>query len=124
MRAQLTAVRHGLLELHKALLDDERERYERTHGKVTAAKMLQLAFQDPQFAWLRAMSELIVGIDELLDNKDASDADLEGLLTSARALLTPAGQSTAFAREYEAALQRDPHVVVLHARVRRALDAG
>jgi hypothetical protein len=124
MRAQLTAVRHGLLELHKALLDAERERYERTHGKVTAGKMLQLAFQDPQFAWLRSMSELIVRIDELLDNKDASDADLEGLLTSARALLTPAGQSTTFAREYEAALQRDPHVVVLHARVTRALDAG
>ena len=36
---------------------------------------------------------------ELLDNKEASHADLEGLLTSARALLTPAGQSTAFARE-------------------------
>jgi len=120
----LTAVRHGLLELHKALLDAERERYERTHGKVTAGKMLQLAFQDPQFAWLRSMSELIVRIDELLDNKEASDADLEDLLTSARALLTPAGQSTAFAREYEAALQRDPHVVVLHARVTRALDAG
>jgi hypothetical protein len=124
MRARLTAVRHGLLELHKALLDAERERYERTHGKVTAGKMLQLAFQDPQFAWLRSMSELIVRIDELLDNKEASDADLEDLLTSARALLTPAGQSTAFAREYEAALQRDPHVVVLHARVTRALDAG
>jgi len=124
MRARLTAVRHGLLELHKALLDAERERYERTHGKVTAGKMLQLAFQDPQFAWLRSMSELIVRIDELLDNKEAIDADLEDLLTSARALLTPAGQSTAFAREYEAALQRDPHVVVLHARVTRALDAG
>ena len=68
MRARLTAVRHGLLELHKALLDAERERYERTHGKVTAGKMLQLAFQDPQFAWLRSMSELIVRIDELLDN--------------------------------------------------------
>jgi hypothetical protein len=124
MRAQLTAVRHGLLELHKALLDAERERYEGTHGKVTAVKMLQLAFQDPQFAWLRSMSELIVRIDELLDNKEASDADLEGLLTSARALLTPAGQSTDFAREYEAALKRDPHVAVLHARVTRALDAA
>jgi hypothetical protein len=102
----LTAVRHGLLELHKALLDGERERYEQIHGKVTAGKMLQLAFQDPQFAWLRSMSELIVRIDELLDTEDATDA---------------AGQSTAFAREYEAALQRDPHGVVLHARVTQAL---
>ena len=124
MRARLVAVRHGLLALHKALLDGERERYEQIHGKVTAGKMLQLAFQDPQFAWLRSMSELIVRIDELLDTEAAGDADLESLLTSARALLTTAGQSTTFAREYEAALQRDPQVVVLHGHVTKALDAS
>ena len=91
-------MRHGLLELHKALLDGERERYEQVHGKVTAGKMLQLAFQDPQFAWLRSMSELIVRIDEFLDTDEANDADVETLLTSTRTLLTTAGQSTNFAR--------------------------
>ena len=121
MRARLAAVRHGLLELHKALLDGERERYELINGKVTAARMLQLAFQDPQFAWLRSMSELIVRIDELLDTDEANDTDVESLLTSARTLLTTAGHSTTFAREYEAALQRDPRVVVLHGRVTQAL---
>jgi hypothetical protein len=124
MRARLVAVRHGLLELHKALLDGERERYERVHGKVTAGKMLQLAFQDPQFAWLRSMSELIVRIDELLDTEEATDADVESLLTSARSLLTTGEQSTTFAREYEAALRRDPHVTALHGRVTQALDAS
>ena len=117
-------MRHGLLELHKALLDAERERYERVHGKVTAGKMLQLAFQDPQFAWLRSMSELIVRIDELLEAEEASDGDAESLLATTRSLLTTSDQSTNFAREYEAALQRDPHVVVLHGRVVRALDAS
>jgi hypothetical protein len=70
------------------------------------------------------MSELIVRIDELLETEEATDTDLESLLTSARTLLTTAGQSTTFAREYEAALQRDPHVVVLHGRVTRALDVS
>ena len=124
MRARLPAVRHGLLELHKALLDRERERYERIHGKVTAGKMLQLAFQDPQFAWLRSMSELIVRIDELLDTEEAGDGDAASLLATARALLTTSDQSTTFSREYEAALQRDPHIVVLHGRVVRALDGS
>ena len=124
MRARLAAVRHGLLALHKALLDGERERYERIHGKVTAGKMLQLAFQDPQFAWLRSMSELIVRIDELLETEDAGDADVESLLTIARTLLTTAEQSTTFAREYEAALQRNPRIVVLHGRMMQALDAS
>jgi len=124
MRARLSAVRHGLLELHKALLDGERERYERVHGKVTAGKMLQLAFQDPQFAWLRSISELIVRIDELLETEEASGGDAESLLATTRSLLTTSDQSTTFAREYEAALQRDPHVAVLHGRVVRALDAS
>jgi hypothetical protein len=121
IRARVAAVRHGLLELHKALLDAERGTYEGIHGKVTAGKMLQLAFEDPQFAWLRSLSELIVRIDELLENEEAADSEFDNLLTTVRVLLTPAGEPTTFAREYDAALQRDPHIVVLHGRVMRAL---
>ena len=122
MRARVATVRHGLLELHKALLDAERGTYEGIHGKVTAGKMLQLAFEDPQFAWLRSLSELIVRIDELAENKEAADSEFDNLLTTVRVLLTPAaGEPTTFARAYDAALQRDPHIVVLHGRVMRAL---
>ena len=121
MKARLTAVRHGLLDLHKALLDAERAKYEQIHGKISAGKLLQLAFQDTQFAWLRSLSELIVRIDELLENQEATDSDRESLLAAARTLLTIAGQSTSFAREYDAALQRDPDIVLLHARVMQAL---
>jgi hypothetical protein len=121
-KARVSVARHGLLELHKALLDAERARYEAIHGKVTAGRMLQLALQDPQFAWLRSMSELIVRIDELLDTDEAGDSEAEGLLASARALLNTSTQSTNFAREYEAALQRDPTIVVRHGRVMQALD--
>jgi hypothetical protein len=32
---KLTDVRHALLRLHKALLDDQRIVYERAHGTVT-----------------------------------------------------------------------------------------
>jgi len=120
-KTRLATVRHGLLELHKTLLDSERAKYEEIHGKVTAGKMLQLAFQDAQFAWLRSLSELIVRIDELLEAKDASDSDRENLLATVRALLTISGQSTSFSREYDLALQADPHVVVLHGRVMQAL---
>jgi hypothetical protein len=121
MKARLAAVRLGLLELHKALLDAERAKYEQIHGKVTAGTMLQLAFSNAQFAWLRSLSELIVKIDELLEAKEATDSDRENLLATARTLLTTSGQSTTFAREYDAALQRDPHIVVLHGRVAQAL---
>ena len=121
MKDRLAAVRLGLLELHKALLDAERDKYEQIHGKVTPAQMLQLAFSDAQFAWLRSLSELIVKIDELLETEKATDSDRENLMATARTLLTTAGQSTNFAREYDAALQRDPHIVVLHGRVMQAV---
>jgi histidinol-phosphate/aromatic aminotransferase/cobyric acid decarboxylase-like protein len=121
MKARLAAVRLGLLQLHKALLDAERDRYEQIHGKVTAGKMLQLALQDARFAWLRSLSELIVRIDERLE-EEASDSDLENLLATARSLLTTAGQPTSFAVEYDAALQRDPQIVVLHGRVMQSLS--
>jgi hypothetical protein len=122
IRTRLTAVRHGLLDLHKALLDAERQRYEQTHGKVTAVQMLQLALQDPQFAWLRSMSELIVRIDELVDTGNASDGDAAALLATARGLLNPADPSTPFARAYDAALNHDPLIVARHGRVMHALD--
>src|ERR1700730_17721213 len=89
MKARLAAVRLGLLELHKALLDAERAKYEQIHG--------------------------------LLETENATDSDRETLLATARTLLTTSGQSTTFAREYDAALQRDPHIVVLHGRVAQAL---
>jgi hypothetical protein len=121
MKARLAATRLGLLQLHKALLDAEREKYEQVHGKVTAGKMLQLALQDAQFAWLRSLSELIVRIDERLEVEETSDSDLENLLATARSLLTTSAQPTSFAVEYDAALQRDPHIVVLHGRVMQTL---
>ena len=67
VRRRLNDARLGLLALHKALLDYERIRYERTHGRVeSSGAFLQLAIGDPQFAWLRSISEVVVQIDQLL----------------------------------------------------------
>src|SRR5436305_1703129 len=53
-RSNLNELRHRLLDLHKALLDAERLRYEREHGRMEGgAQMLQLLAFDPAFAWLR-----------------------------------------------------------------------
>src|SRR5580765_5767341 len=67
----LTQVRHSLLDLHKALIERERAAYEKGHGAVTPAQMLQLLIRDSAFSWLHPISELIVRVDELISN--ASD---------------------------------------------------
>src|SRR6478609_1271776 len=68
---QLNDLRHGLLALHKTLLDRQRLWYEREHGRLeSGGQMLQLLAYDPAFAWLRVLSALIVQIDERLDDKE------------------------------------------------------
>jgi len=66
---QLKQLRHGLLRLHKLLLDLERRGYERARGRIgNSYEFLQLALKDPWFDWLHRLSELIVQIDEALDS--------------------------------------------------------
>jgi hypothetical protein len=106
---RLREVRLALLRLHKALLEDERAVYERARGRVTGGELLQLLINHEQFAWLRAFSELIVRMDELLDLKGAATGrDVAVLIAEARALLVPEDRTGGHARRYQAALERGP----------------
>jgi hypothetical protein len=63
VRRGLKDLRHGLLRLHKALLDSEQVTYERINGRVASSgQLLQLVMTDPWFAWLRPLSHLVVRI--------------------------------------------------------------
>lgn len=105
----------ALLNLHKILLDDERAAYEREHGRVAPAKMLQLVIGDAQFAWLRHISELIIQIDELAESDEPDAASRAGdLLAHIRALLLAPNPEDEFGRKYTAALQRLPDAVLAH----------
>lgn len=124
-RERLRELRTQLLDLHKVLLEDTRVAYELDRGSVgTTANLLQLVISDPWFAWLHALSELIVRIDELLA-KDAPSAenDATTLFDHVEKLLTASEAGAGFSRRYYEALQRQPAVVVAHANVRRTLKA-
>jgi hypothetical protein len=82
--------------------------------------------QDPFFLWLHPLSALMAEVDELYDQKEPIDGEaVKALRLSLEALvgdrgLLPAPDS--FVARYLAILQDDPGVVMLHARLRRALD--
>ena len=115
LEQRLNALRHVLLNLHKTLLDAERVRYERAHGRVTSGKLLQLVIRDRQFAWLHPLSELVVRIDELVDSDEPlKGSDVESLLTEARRLLSPSNAETVFGRRYFESLQEEPATVLAH----------
>ena len=79
---------------------------------------------DPWFAWLHSLSELVVRIDESRRAGRAGDAaDARRLLDQVERLLTASETGDGFARRYFEALQRQPAVVLAHADVRRALKS-
>jgi hypothetical protein len=125
VRASLRDLRGRLLHLHKVLLDDARTAYEMDRGRVPSnAALLQLVINDPWFAWLHALSELVVRIDQTVEPEaPATDADAGALIDQVERLLTASENGEGFARRYFDALQRQPAVVLAHADVRRAIKA-
>lgn len=114
----LMELRIKLLHLHKVLLETERMTYEHLRGRVTPRELLQLVIEHEQFAWLHQISELIVYIDDLLRaDRPLSPDDVRSLVSDVRTLLTPAVLGSAFARKYDAVLQREPDAVLAHADV-------
>ncbi len=125
-RGALKELRHGLLRLHKLLLDLERRDYERARGQISNSyEFLQLVLKDPWFDWLHRLSELIVQIDESLDTRDSetplTEPDAKAMLERAKTLLAPSESGTQFQKNYFLALQQSPDVVLLHSEVMRML---
>jgi hypothetical protein len=122
-RQRLLDLHGALLRLHKELLDSERVAYEQIHGRIpSSGAFLQLVIHDAWFAWLRAISELIVQIDELTDAKDpVKPGDANRILEQTRRLLVPSQNGEGFAKRYYDVLQRDPGIVIDHAETLRVL---
>jgi len=118
---RLVDLRLSLLRLHMALLEMERNSFERTHGRVNSGEILQLVINHAQFAWLRMVSALVVQIDEMLDaDEPVTDADVNNLITGARQLFT-ASDDKEFSDKYQAALQQEPEVVMAHSALMKLL---
>jgi hypothetical protein len=117
----LREVRLKLLQLHQTLLEMERKRYERTHGRVNSGELLQLVINHPEFAWLRMISALVVQIDEMLDaDEPTADTDVINLITGAHRLFTESVDQD-FQQKYQAALQQEPEVVMAHSALMKLL---
>ncbi|HKC64654.1 MAG TPA: hypothetical protein VKB86_13520 [Pyrinomonadaceae bacterium] len=124
-RERLRAVSRAFVRLHKSLLDDERVQFERVRGRIeSSGEFLQLVLHDEWFAYLRPLSALVVQIDELLDADEATRSEADTLLGEARAMLKPSESGSEFERRYQAALQRDPDVILAHRDAVRILGAN
>jgi hypothetical protein len=111
----LRDLRQALLRLHKTLLDWERANYERSNGRLTSNQLLDALLKEPQFAWLRGLSQMVVRIDEMLDDEIPPGAgDLEAVLGHVRDLTSPNETGNPYEQRYHSALQESPDAVFAH----------
>lgn len=121
-----TLLREGrnlLLQLHKQLVDFEREGYEMLNGPVTPGQFLGLLLEDPAFAWLKEFSNLIVVIDEMFAQKDgyestAVNAELERM----RDLVAMRDVPEGFVGKYQYALQENAEIAAKHAELKNLVS--
>ena len=119
--ALLAELRPALLDLHKTLLDWERASYEREHGRQSGGELLQLLLSHPQFEWLRAISALVVRIDEELEADASPPSEFDALVATIRSTIGERDVLAPFGQRYEAALQDSPDAIFAHKRVTRLL---
>jgi len=118
----LKAGRDLMLGLHKSLMDRERAAYEVLHGRATAGQFLQALIEDPQLAWLRHFSILIVEIDETFAQKDGyGEEAVEAHLERMREIIFLTGGDEAFSERYQIGLQRNIEAAAIHGRLKQLL---
>jgi hypothetical protein len=118
-------LRHSVLALHKALLDAQRIRYEREHGRIsTSGEFLGLVLEHPSFAWLRTLSALIARIDEWIEEQDEKPSDgLADLIAALRSLIARDANHATFSAPYWEIVDEVPAVLVEHVKLWRLLES-
>ena len=115
-RERLELVRTDLLQVHRALLEAERVRYEKVKGRIANnSAFLQVVINDPWFDWLRPMAQLVLMIDERTSDRKRPLGSVEAraLIERGRTLLRADSEGDAFQRLYYQALQTSPTLAVL-----------
>jgi hypothetical protein len=113
-KERLREVRNRLLRFHKVLMDREREVYESRAGVLTSGQFLNLLMTDERFEWLRAISKLIVKIDESFDLDDGLPPELlDKYIAETRLLFDESESNKTFKLKMDAGLSGLPEGVLL-----------
>jgi hypothetical protein len=110
-------LRHALMDLHGAIVANERQAFERKWGRVQASEFLHQLIEDEAWSWLRPLSALIVQID----SPEEGGPTEEELLSEARRLIRPDAAGTPFQQRYASLVQDSPEVAYAHGVVMQAL---
>ena len=124
--AKWDELRRALRELHRALVDCASRDYTYAHERLTQpdpGELLQMLTKDPEFNWLRGLSELMVDIDIARDDDDRRDEAAFGVRAAVERFISPppADSPDEFAERYWPYVHQDPKVAIAHAAVKQAI---
>ncbi len=116
----LEAVSRALQDLHRQVLETEAPPIP---GR-TAVSLLDRLINDPEWAWLRALSRLIADIDGALADREGPAADAVAATARTRALVFGVGEGRdeGFLARYRPLLQQNPALASAHGELKRRLD--
>lgn len=118
-RPTLRELVEALRVLHQRLIGAVQRNFEKLHGRVEGpGELLQLAIEDPLFAWLKPLTAELTVLEALLAETE-STADAADALARIAALLD---HDSEFRASYLVYLQAEPDVVMAHAAVRQVLE--
>jgi hypothetical protein len=127
VRERLAALTNALRSLHRALA--ERARRDLETERLTVIQpgaWLSILTTDPQFAWLRSLSELMVDLDVFLEaDPEPADDDASAIRAEVERLIAPSTvpvTETDFSRHYWRYVHDEPRVAIVHGEIRQALD--
>lgn len=118
--AELHTLSRQLQQLHRQLLDAEKE----FHPPMSGPQLLDKLVNDPGWAWLRALSALIADIDHVLAQPvGASEHDRAVVAAQVRGLLAGEGDllNEAFLARYRPLLQTSSSLASTHGELKRLL---
>jgi hypothetical protein len=122
LRKDLEAISRALQALHRQVLE--------TEGAYLPGRspleLLDRLVRDPAWAWLRALSTLIVELDEALaKDTDVTASDAAAAAGHVRALVFGLGEprDEAFLGRYRPLLQLSPALASAHGELKRLIDA-
>jgi hypothetical protein len=122
LRHDLESVSRGLREVHKQILDAEGQFIPGLEGLA----LLDRLINDPEWAWLRALSMLIADLDEALaKDTDLTQDEAAAAAGHVRALVFGLGEprDEAFLNRYRPLLQESAALASAHGELKRLIDA-
>ena len=121
-RDKLKVLTASFARIHKMLLELQMSDLERAQGaEIKPAARLGILLNDPAFAWLRNLSQLMAIADDVYFQKEEITSEQMSRIKTASSDLFIVGKTPEFTEHYNLAAQKSTPVMLEHAQIVKTL---